>query len=108
VAAVHHALPRPWRSPWLIGASLVFLGWFMAPEIAVFAVGFTVLFHQLVYTPLLPARARIPAGGILLVGVFLPAVFSGILLPHAEGALVRSDKIASRTSSTRPTPDTLM
>ena len=94
VAAVHHTLPRPWRSPWLIGASLVFLGWFMAPEIAVFAVGFTVLFHQLVYTPLLPARARLPAGGILLVGVFLPAVFSGILLPHAEGALVRSDKIA--------------
>ncbi len=94
VAAVHHALPARWRQPWLVGASLLFLGWAMKPEVAVFALGFTVLFHQLVFTPLLPERARAWVGGLLLGGVFLPAAFSGLLLDHDGDSLVRADKVA--------------
>lgn len=95
VAAVHHALPEKARQPWLIGASLVFLGAAMKPEVAVFAVGFTVILHQLVFTPLLPERARVPAGAALLGGVFLPAAFSGLLLVYEDGSLASADKIAA-------------
>jgi alginate O-acetyltransferase complex protein AlgI len=94
VAAVHHKLPERWRQPWLIGASLVFLGWAMKPEVAVFAVGFTVLLHQLVFTSLLPKKARTAAGGALLAGLFLPAVFLGPLLDFEGGSLVTGDKVA--------------
>jgi hypothetical protein len=94
VAAVLHALPQRWRGSWLIGASLAFLAWAMKPEVAVFAVGFTVVFHQMVFTPLLPERARFPTGAVLLAGVFLPAVFSGLLLDYTDDALVKSDKVA--------------
>ncbi len=93
VAAVHHHLPAKWRPGWLVGASLAFLAATMKPEVVVFAVGFTVLFHQLVFSELLPRAARTWAGAALLAGVFLPAAFSGVLLDFDRGSLAKADKV---------------
>ena len=78
-------LPAAWRRPAAIVAGLGCLGWLLSLEQLCFVLGFTILLH------LLADRPRLAGAALALV--YLPLIFSGLLLDFERGDLAEHDRI---------------
>ncbi len=82
-ALVMRAVPRAFRKPLLLVASLLFGELFLDPLIAGFVLGFSVALFLV--TRMVPAGwKRTTAATVLLLAVFLPFCFSGVPLARAR------------------------